>query len=102
MLSVMDHLDINRVLRIYLGTDANGGFQPVGCEKRLRSAFPTDYSRMMELASPYLDEHQSPDFSRGGLVEERDRFADALRQKFPELDDVCVRALANRWSYDYR
>ena len=98
----MEHFDINRVLRIYLGTDENGGFQPIGCEERLRSAFPTDYSRVMKLASPYLDEHHSPDWSRGDLVEEGNRFAETLQQKFPELDEVCIRALANRWSFDYR
>jgi len=98
----MEHLDINHILRIYLDADADGAFQPFGCEERLRLAFPKDYSRVMKLASPYLDEHQSPDWSRGDLVEESNRFAETLRQKFPELDDICIRALANRWAFDYK
>ena len=94
--------DINHVLKLYLGADASGGFQPIGCDERLRSAFPSDFSRLMQLMTRYLDEDHVPDWSKRDWVEERDLFAGGLRQKFPELDDIIVRALANRWSFGYK
>jgi hypothetical protein len=102
LLAVMETFDINYVLQLYLGADANGGFQPIGCDERLRSAFPSDYSRLMQLMTRYLGEDHVPDCSKRDLVEERDLFAGRLRQKFPELDDMTVRALANRWSFGYK
>lgn len=98
----MDTPDINHILKLYLGADANGGFQPIGCDERLRLAFPKDHSRMMELMSRYLDEDQKPDWSKGTLISESARFAKTLKQKFPELDAVTIQALSNRWSYGYR
>jgi hypothetical protein len=99
----MDTPNINHVLKLYLGADANGGFQPIGCDERLRSAFPRDYARMIELMSPYLAEDRPPqDWSESTLSQESDRFATTLRQKFPELDTISIRALANRWSFGYK
>lgn len=99
----MDTPDINYVLKLYLGADAKGGFQPIGCNERLRSAFPKDHVRMMNLISPYLIEDRPPqDWSESTLSEEADRFAETLRKKFPELDATTVRALANRWSFSHK
>lgn len=100
----MNAPDINHVLKVYLGADANGGFQPVGCDERLRSAFPRDYTRMMDLLSPYLaeDQPQNEWWSATTLGQASDRFAEKLRQKFPELDAISIRALASRRAFDYK
>jgi hypothetical protein len=95
--------DINQALKVYLGADANGGFQPIGCDERLRLAFPRDHARMMELMSRYLDEdHRPQDWSESTLSQETERFAKVLRQKFPELDAITISALANRWSFGWK
>lgn len=95
--------DVNRVLKVYLGTDENGGYQPLHRDERMRQAFPESYSRMMELIAPYLDEDPAPDRSNGtpDLNREAGRFAASLRRKFPELDDVTIKALAARWCFGW-
>jgi hypothetical protein len=93
---------INHALKTYLGTGTTGGFQPIGCEERLRMEFPKNHAQVMELMSRYLDEDQKPDWSKGDLIQETNRFIEALSQKFPELDAITIRALANRWSFGYR
>jgi hypothetical protein len=69
----------------------------------MRRAFPDSYPEMMELIAPYLDEDQPPAWSRGklDLIQEADRFAASLRRKFPELDDLTVRSLSNRWHFGW-
>ena len=91
--------DLNHVLKVYLGADENGGYEPLYRDERMKQAFPDSYPRMMELIAPYLEEDQMPDWAKGDLIEERDRFEATLRQKFPELDATTVRALANRWAF---
>jgi hypothetical protein len=90
--------DINDVLRIYLGTDANGGYEPLYKEERMKQAFPDSHSRMMELIAPYLAEDQEPDWTTD-FLQQSHRFEATLRQKFPELDAVIARCLANRWHF---
>jgi hypothetical protein len=92
---------INYVLKVYLGTDETGGYQPLYREERFRQAFPDNYSETMGLIAPYLEEDQEPDCTCD-LVQGRDRFEATLRQKFPELDAIIARALANRWSFKWR
>ncbi len=94
--------DVNHVLKVYLGADENGGYEPLHCDERMRETFPDTHSRMMELIAPYLAEDQEPDWTRGDLVQEGDRFEKALREKFPELDAIAAKALANRWSFDWK
>jgi hypothetical protein len=94
--------NINCVLKVYLGTDENGGYEPLYCDERMREAFPDSHPQMMELIAPYLAEDQEPDWTKGDLVQERDRFEARLREKFSELDAIAVSALANRWSFDWK
>ena len=94
--------DINHVLRVYLGADEHGGYQPVFREERMRQAFPDKYAEMMELIAPYLEEDYWPDWTQGDLIQETDRFEAKLRHKFPELDAIVVRALGNRWSFAWK
>jgi hypothetical protein len=93
--------DINHVLKVYLGADENGGYEPLYCEERLKKAFPDLHEEMMKLIAPYLDEDPDRDWTID-LVQDRDRFEAALRQKFPELDAISARALANRWSFRWK
>ena len=93
--------DLNHVLKVYLGTDESGGYEPLYKEERLRKAFPDSYSQMMELMAPYLKADQERDWTLD-LVQERDRFDAALRLKFPELDAIIARALANRWAFNWK
>ena len=69
----------------------------------MRQAFPDSYSQMMELIAPYLDEDQTPDWSNGNLDlnQEANCFAASLRRKFPELDDITIKALSNRWHFGW-
>jgi hypothetical protein len=98
----MEIANINEVLKLYLGADANGGYQPIGCDERLRSAFPDDYSRLLQSIALYLDADHTPDWSKRDLIQERNLFIEELEQKFPELDGIAIRALANRWSFGYQ
>lgn len=88
--------DINYVLKVYLGADDNGGYEPLYRDERMRQAFPDSHLQMMELIAPYLHEDQEPDWKTGDLLQEAERLKAKLRQKFPELDATVVRALANR------
>lgn len=92
---------MNHVLRIYLGTDDNGGYEPLYRDERMRQAFPDSYLQMMQLIAPYLEEDQEPDRTMGDLIQQAERFAATLRQKFPELDATVIRALASRWHFGW-
>jgi hypothetical protein len=94
--------DINYVLKVHLGADENGGYEPLYRDERMREAFPDTHSEMMELIAPYLAEDQEPDWTKGDLVQERNRFEASLRKKFPELDAIAAKALANRWCFGWK
>jgi hypothetical protein len=95
--------DVNHVLKVYLGADANGGYEPLYRDERLRQAFPDTYLEMMKLIAPYLEleEDQEPDWTMGDLIQQATRFEATLRQKFPELDATAARALSNRWYFGW-
>jgi hypothetical protein len=93
--------DVNRVLKVYLGADENGGYEPLYRDERMRQAFPDSYLQMMDVIAPYLEEDQAPDWARGDLLQEAKRFEARLRQKFPELDATVIRALGNRWHFGW-
>jgi hypothetical protein len=94
--------DVNSALKVYLGADVHGGYQPIGCEERLQRAFPGEHLCVKALLTGYLQEGHNPDWSQYSLAEETARFTDILRRKFPELDRIAARALANRWSFSWR
>ena len=91
--------DVNRLLKVYLGADENGGYEPLYRDERMRRAFPDIYSQVMEVIAPYLEEDQECDWTEGDLTRQAKRFEDTLRQKFPELDVTVIRALGNRWHF---
>ena len=91
--------DVNRVLKIYLGADENGGYEPLYHDERLRQAFPGTYAEMMQVIAPYLAVDEEPDWTAGDLTQQWRRFEATLREKFPELEPIVARALANRWHF---
>lgn len=95
-------MNINEVLKIYLGTDDAGGFQPIGCEERMRHAFPADFDERMRAIDPYLAVDYTPDWTRLDLIQAGNAFAEVLRKRFPELDEVVVKSLANQFTFSWR
>ena len=93
--------DVNRLLKVYLGADENGGYEPLYRDERMRQAFPDSYPQVLEVIAPYLEEDQQPDWAEGDLIQQAVRFEATLRQKFPELDVIVVRALGNRWHFGW-
>lgn len=93
---------VNHILQIYLGTEGTGGYQPIGCEERLRRAYPADHAHKRKEIEQYLDEDHAPDWSKRDLTQECDLLAAKLRTKFPQLDDISVRALVNRFAYSWK
>jgi hypothetical protein len=93
--------DINALLKLYLGADENGSYFPLNCEERFKKEFPENHSKMMQLIAPYLEEDRERDWTMD-FLEDTHRFETALRQKFPELDAISARALANRWSFGWK
>ena len=98
--------DINEILRVYLDTDSRGGYRSgigIDQEARLRKAFPNmDIDDLMQRIDPYLEEWHNPDYEWEDLAAEADKFEELLVKKFPELDPLIARSLANRWSYSNR
>jgi hypothetical protein len=93
--------EVNQILKIYLGADESGGYEPLYRDERMREAFPDSYSEMMALIAPYLGEDHQPDGTTGDLIQHAAHFEAKLRRKFPELDATVVRALANRWHFGW-
>jgi hypothetical protein len=94
--------DVNSLLKLYLGTDINGGFQPVGCDERLQHVYPHEHKAKKKLIDRYLEADRTPDWSKHDLLHEGAIFSGMLREQFPELDDVVVRSLANRFMFGWR
>ena len=86
--------DLNHVLKVYLGTDESGGYEPLYREERLRQAFPDSHSQMTELMAPYLEADQERDWTLD-LIQDTQRFETTLRRKFPELDAVTADVYVN-------
>jgi hypothetical protein len=94
--------DANTILRVYLDPDENGGFQPIGCEDRLSRAYGRDADAKKKEVERYLSFPHAPDWKRHELIEEGEIYASLLRTHFPELHEVIVKALANRFMYNWR
>ncbi|MFT3781039.1 MAG: hypothetical protein QM790_03420 [Nibricoccus sp.] len=89
-------------MKVYLGTDAAGGFQPIGCEERLKRAYRFDHAKRLQEIERYLEEDHTPDWSKHDLIQAGNFVADVLKKKFPELEDVVVRSLANRFTFGWK
>src|SRR6185503_14054496 len=92
--------DINAILKIYLGSGHDGGYQPIGVKERFERAFPHDHAEKLALIRMYLQQDHQPDWSKHTLAQEQIAFAADLAEEFPELDAVAAKALACRWSFD--
>lgn len=96
----MSHL--NSLLMLCLGSDESGGYQPVGFEERLQSVCSDASQEEQAIIERLLIEDWAPDWKNASLSEEAQRFAEVLVHKYPDLEPVVARALANRWSYGWR
>jgi hypothetical protein len=96
-----DKSNINSLLKLYLGADEDGGIRPLNCEERFKNEFPCDHSAMRQLIAQYLEEDRERDWTVD-FLEDTHRFEAELRQKFPELDAISARALANRRSFRWK
>jgi hypothetical protein len=94
--------EINNYLQIYLGTDKNGDYHPIGNGERLKNAYPDKYIEILLMISKYLDENHNPDWSKNGLQEEMQAFQGRLKKKYPELDKIIIKSLSNRWAYNWK
>ena len=94
--------EINRSLKVYLGSE-NGGYQPAGDhDARLLIAFPKDYELRRVMIDKYLAEDFGLQFSSPSLSEAAHLFAERLRAKYPELDSISCAGLANRFAYSWK
>jgi hypothetical protein len=96
--------DVNAILKLYLGAGATGGYQPVGKEERLKSAYPNDHGAMLKQIEGYLqlDYHPPSEWTHSDLAAEQRVVEKVLAERFPDLDKVSVNALACYWSYGWR
>ena len=92
--------DINHILRVYLGCDENGGYEPLYRDERMQDTFGDRHAEMLDRIRSYLAEDREPD-REGDLLQQSNAFEIALREKFPELEPNIARALANRWHFDW-
>lgn len=95
-------IDINKAHKIYLGTDCRGGYQPAGPDRRLERAFPQISAVVMTLIQPYLDFATGPDWKTDDLMQIGKAFEVSIKRKFPELEEIVIRSLANRFTYSWR
>lgn len=95
-------MDVNNVLQVYLGTDANGGYHPVGGDTRLRATFPDRYEQVREMIRPYLETGFREEWINETWEQTFSAYAAALKERFPELSDLTVRSLVNRFAYGWR
>jgi len=57
---LMCRAPINSLLKLYLGADDDGRYQPIGRADGIRDAFPSDYEEKMRMIAPHLDEDCTP------------------------------------------
>jgi len=65
-------------------------------------AFPSDFLVRKKEIERYLEEDHAPDWSKHDLIQAGDFYASVLKQKFPELEEIVVRSLANRFTFGWR
>lgn len=94
---------VNESLKKCLGGAGVGGYQPVGFEERLREALVAATSEEQALMRSALDLEWCPSqWARGDLSADAAAHGEMLKDRFPGLEPAVVRALASRWSYQWR
>ena len=98
-------VDINRALQAYLGCNSSGGYQPLGDhDARLRQAFPLESESARDAIEVYLREADGFAYppEAQSLSAAGELVATTLHEKFPDLDDLSIRCLANRCTFRWR
>jgi hypothetical protein len=93
---------LNGFLKCCLGTNQDGGYQPIGFSDRLQSVYSEATQEEQALLQEILSEDRSPNWTSDSLTEEARLFEIVLAEKYPYLEPVVARALANRWAYGWR
>ncbi|MDH5221126.1 MAG: hypothetical protein OEW94_07835 [Betaproteobacteria bacterium] len=93
---------LNGFLKYCLGTNQDGGYQPIGFSDRLQSVCAEATQEEQAVLQEILSEDRSPNWTSGSLAQEARLFEIALAQKHPYLEPVVARALANRWAHGWR
>ena len=96
--------DASEVLVVYLGAGETGGYQPIGCDERLRAAYPRNFQVALAEIEKYLNfpDYPPPEWGSTDLATEQGIYEKRLAEAFPELSARAVNALACRWSYGWR
>ena len=95
-------MDVNDILKVYLGTDETGGYQPIGVKERFRKAFPDDFEEREKEIEKYLNFEPRLDWRTNTPSAACVAYSKDLEKAFPELDHISIRALTNMLSYDLR
>src|SRR5262245_30710715 len=96
--------DPNELLATYLGAGSAGGYQPIGCDDRLKAAHPRDFEAALASITKYLDgcEYPPTEWTSNDLAKEQAIYAAKVSRAFPELKPRSTNALACRWAYGWR
>ena len=91
-------MNVNKILKIYLGANKDGGIMPVGKIERLKENYPKTYKEEETKIKKYLEFYPKIDQAYSSehilLIFEKE-----LKNEFPELDDISVKALTNDLAY---
>jgi hypothetical protein len=100
----MDRLDLNKALRIYLGSDPKGGVRPYGMRERVEAEFGAKSAEVVREIHALLAQITiPPEVAHTGTLQEIGALAEKLaRAREPGLDDDACRAIGNYVSYGYR
>jgi len=83
--------DINQILQLYLGTDDTGGYQPIGCNARIKEAYPKTYQEQLQKITKHLAEEHAPDWTKNDLIEEVAFFQRDLLKNILSLKGILPR-----------
>ncbi len=95
-------IDNNAALQIYLGGRGSSGYLPFGHKERLRAAYGDQFENVLTTLSPYLNADHTPNWQTSTYEAEPARYAQLLCETFPELNEISISSLVNRWSYNWK
>lgn len=98
------HQDLDRALQIYLGASATGGITPGGGPERFENAYGSSATALRAEVEACLESlnNPPPDWSRETYDGAIERVRALAKQRYPQLSDTTIKALANYFAYDWR
>jgi hypothetical protein len=100
----MNLIDVNQALRIYLGSDQNGGVEPYGMVARVEARYGSNASTVIAELESVLDGlYQESDVINLPTLADIAIFVEKrVRLRRPDLEDDVCKAIGNYVSYSYR